>query len=51
MENFKAGHLGKKKNMLIALSLGQVKKKKKQFKTIKKALISSKGFELQIFEF
>ena len=30
MENFKAGHLGKKKNnMLIALSLGQVKEKKK----------------------
>ena len=37
MENFKAGHLGKKNNMLIALSLGQVKEKKKQFKTIKKS--------------
>ena len=48
---FQSGSFGKKKNMLIALSLGQVKEKKKKFKTIKKALISSKGFELQIFEF
>ena len=31
MENFKAGHLGKK-NMLIALSLGQVKEKKNNLK-------------------
>ena len=35
MENFKAGHLGKKKNILIALS-GRYKEKK--IKTIKKKL-------------
>ena len=47
---FQSGSFGKKKHVnCFVIRVG--KRKKKQFKTIKKALISSKGFELQIFEF
>ena len=51
---FQSGSFGKKKKKkqhvnCFVIRVG--KRKKKQFKTIKKALISSKGFELQIFEF
>ena len=48
MENFKAGHLGKKHINCFVRRLG-IRKKKLTLK--KKARISSKGFELQIFEF
>ena len=49
---FQSGSFGKKKKQHVNCFVIRVgKRKKKQFKTIKKALISSRGFELQIFEF
>ena len=48
---FQSGSFGKKKKHVNCFVIRVGKRKKKQFKTIKKALISSKGFELQIFEF